>query len=251
MPYEIGQILKTYRNKANVTAKDISDILTQKGFKASESTIYSWENGNSQPTPGALLEMCSVYKIENILDAFGYDGYNEDGSISLNMKETEIIEKYRDLDEHGKETVDFVLEREWNRSTAPKETVTVFSIPYAYDLAASAGTGEYAMDIAHFENVGITQKPPKGASFLIRVSGNSMEPEYFDNDKVFVKRMDDVDDGEIGLFFLDGDVYIKEKNANGLRSLNPDYQIIPVNEYSSIKCYGKIIGKCDCDITEI
>lgn len=165
--------------------------------------------------------------------------------------EMEQIKKYRALDKHGKETVDFVLEREWNRSTAPKETVTVFSIPYAYDLAASAGTGEYAMDIAHFENVGITQKPPKGANFLIRVSGNSMEPEYFDNDKVFVKRMDNVDDGEIGLFFLDGDVYIKEKNTNGLRSLNPDYQIIPVNEYSSIKCYGKIIGKCDCDITEI
>lgn len=172
-------------------------------------------------------------------------------SQEFSKEEMEQFKKYRALDKHGKETVDFILEREWTRSTTPKETVTVFSIPYAYDLAASAGTGEYAMDIAHFENVGITQKPPKGANFLIRVSGNSMEPEYFDNDKVFVKRMDDVDDGEIGLFFLDGDVYIKEKNANGLRSLNPDYQIIPVNEYSSIKCYGKIIGKCDCDITEI
>lgn len=251
MPHEIGQILKNYRNKADVTVKEISDILTQKGFKASESTIYSWENGNSQPTPGALLEMCSAYKIENILEAFGYDGYNDDGSISLNMMETDLIEKYRTLDEHGKEVVDSVLDKEYKRSMVPKETVTIFSIPYAYDLAASAGTGEYAMDIAHFENVGITQKPPKGANFLIRVSGNSMEPEYFDNDKVFVKRMDDVEDGEIGLFFLDGDVYIKEKNTNGLRSLNPEYQIIPVNEYSSIKCYGKVIGKCDCEITEI
>lgn len=186
--------------------------------------------------------------IENGLNAIQKESKSNQ---EFSKEEVEQIKKYRTLDKHGKETVDFVLEREWNRSTAPKETVTVFSVPYAYDLAASAGTGEYAMDIAHFENVGITQKPPKGANFLIRVSGNSMEPEYFDNDKVFVKRMDDVDDGEIGLFFLDGDVYIKEKNANGLRSLNPDYQIIPVNEYSSIKCYGKIIGKCDCDITEI
>ena len=48
---DIGMILKKSRNKANMSVKQISDILTQEGFKASESTIYSWENGNSQPTP--------------------------------------------------------------------------------------------------------------------------------------------------------------------------------------------------------
>lgn len=112
MPYEVGKVLKTYRNKAKISVKEISDILTQKGFKASESTIYSWENGNSQPTPGALLTMCSAYKIEDIFAAFGYDGYNDDGSIRLNMSEVDLVEKYRGLDDHGKEIVDIVLEKE-------------------------------------------------------------------------------------------------------------------------------------------
>lgn len=213
-----------------------------------KTTVAGYEK-NREPDAATIGLIIDALKVD--ANFLFQDEMKELDSGDFSVSEIKMIKKYRDLDEHGKDIVDSVLDKEHKRSIAPKETVTVFSIPYAYDLAASAGTGEYAMDIAHFENVGITQKPPKGANFLIRVSGNSMEPEYFDNDKVFVKRMDDVDDGEIGLFFLDGDVYIKEKNANGLRSLNPDYQIIPVNEYSSIKCYGKIIGKCDCDITEI
>ena len=213
-----------------------------------KTTVAGYEK-NREPDAATIGLIIDALKVD--ANFLFQDEMKELDSGDFSVSEIKMIKKYRDLDEHGKDIVDSVLDKEHKRSTAPKETVTVFSIPYAYDLAASAGTGEYAMDIAHFENVGITQKPPKGANFLIRVSGNSMEPEYFDNDKVFVKRMDDVEDGEIGLFFLDGDVYIKEKNTNGLRSLNPEYQIIPVNEYSSIKCYGKVIGKCDCEITEI
>lgn len=213
-----------------------------------KTTVAGYEK-NREPDAATIGLIIDALKVD--ANFLFQDEMKELDSGDFSVSEIKMIKKYRDLDEHGKDMVDSVLDKEYRRSVTPKEKETVFSIPYAYDLAASAGTGEYAMDIAHFENVGITQKPPKGANFLIRVSGNSMEPEYFDNDKVFVKRMDDVEDGEIGLFFLDGDVYIKEKNANGLRSLNPEYQIIPVNEYSSIKCYGKIIGKCDCDITEI
>lgn len=45
MAYDIGEVLKKCRNNAKMSVKQISDVLTQKGYKASESTIYSWENG--------------------------------------------------------------------------------------------------------------------------------------------------------------------------------------------------------------
>ncbi len=118
MAYDIGEVLKKCRNNTKMSVKQISDVLTQKGYKASESTIYSWENGNSQPTPGALLIMCQEYGVTDVLSTFGYDGYNEDGSIQLNLKEIDHIEKYRSLDTHGKEMVDFTLQKEWERSTA-------------------------------------------------------------------------------------------------------------------------------------
>lgn len=121
MPKNIGKTLKEYRIAAKISVKEISEILTKKGFKASEKTIYSWESGNSSPSPDALLAMCSAYNIEDVLTAFGYDGYNEDGSICLNMREIDIVEKYRDLDAHGREMVDFTLEKEYERSKALAE----------------------------------------------------------------------------------------------------------------------------------
>ena len=50
----------------------ITGLIDANGFKASEKTIYSWENGNSQPTPDALLVMCRAYGVEDVLGTFGY-----------------------------------------------------------------------------------------------------------------------------------------------------------------------------------
>lgn len=124
MPNDIAKTLKICRNNAGISVKQISEILTLKGFKASESTIYSWENGNSQPTPGALLIMCNAYGIKDVLSTFGYDGYNEDGSLMLNMHEIDLVEKYRNLDSHGQEMVDFILKKEYERSVALKEQLS-------------------------------------------------------------------------------------------------------------------------------
>lgn len=128
MPKDIGKTLKEYRIAAKISVKEISELLTSKGYKASEKTIYSWESGNSSPSPDALLAMCSAYNIDDVLSAFGYDGYNEDGSICLNMHEIDIVEKYRHLDGHGREMVDFTLGKEYERSTA-SEKITSFTPP--------------------------------------------------------------------------------------------------------------------------
>lgn len=73
----IGETLKKYRLSSGISVKEISDLLISKGFKASEKTIYSWESGNSQPSPDALLIMCKAYDIEDVLAAFGYKDFNE------------------------------------------------------------------------------------------------------------------------------------------------------------------------------
>lgn len=82
MPNDIGKTLKQCRNTAGISVKEISDLLTAKGFKASESTIYSWENNNSQPTPGALLVMCKAYGVSDVLNTFGYGPSTESEPIT-------------------------------------------------------------------------------------------------------------------------------------------------------------------------
>ena len=146
MPYDIGKKLKEYRNKSKMTVKEISILLSQKGFKASESTIYSWENGNSQPTPGALLTMCEAYGITNVLEAFGYDGYKPDGSIQPNIDEIDMIEKYRVLDNHGKEMVDFTLDKEYERYVEEKRRPVAFEESHLTPVAAHNDDESYEQE---------------------------------------------------------------------------------------------------------
>lgn len=69
---EFGQCLKKAREDAEISVEEISNILTSMGFKAGRNTIYNWEGGISQPSPDALLHMCRIYGIKDVLSFFGY-----------------------------------------------------------------------------------------------------------------------------------------------------------------------------------
>lgn len=104
--------------------------------------------------------MCQEYGVTDVLSTFGYDGYNEDGSIQLNLKEIEHIEKYRGLDTHGKEMVDFTLQKEWERSTAEQKVIpmevkedTTYYVNAAHLIeGASEEDKQFDEDIMHDEN---------------------------------------------------------------------------------------------------
>ena len=98
---DIGNTLKECRSRAKISVKEISDLLTNKGYKASESTIYSWENGNSQPTPGALLTMCQAYGIDDVLSTFGYNGYKEAKGVNDRLPRLLFLRVNRSQHGHG------------------------------------------------------------------------------------------------------------------------------------------------------
>lgn len=60
-------------------------------------------------------------------------------SFRLKTSEYDHIKKYRTLDEHGKEMVDFTLEKEWERSTANKELAhNIIKVPEANYIVTNA-----------------------------------------------------------------------------------------------------------------
>ena len=113
MKGSIGETLKKCRLNAGKSVKEISDLLISKGFKASEKTIYSWESGNSQPSPDAFLIMCKAYNLSDILRTFGYTNTSASDVKPVSTNNHEFIKKYRELDTHGKDMVDTVLQREY------------------------------------------------------------------------------------------------------------------------------------------
>lgn len=113
MEKNFSETLKQLRIDAGYSQKQVYEML---GIR--QSTFSAWETGRAEPSADMLLKLCKLYKVNDIFSAFGYDGYNGDGSICLNMNEIDMVEKYRLLDDHGKEMIDFTLEKEYERSKA-------------------------------------------------------------------------------------------------------------------------------------
>ena len=69
-----------------------------------------------------------------------------------------------------------------------------------------------------------------------------MEPTYYDGQTVLIKKQNQIQIGEIGLFVIDGEAYIKQLGKNKLISHNKNYDDIHFNENMNILCVGKVLG---------
>ena len=118
-------------------------------------------------------------------------------------------------------------------------------IPF-YRIPASAGTGSWLFDETPVEytNVPKTEKT-SAADFMLEVRGDSMQPKFSDGDRVLVKSSQSIYEGEIGVFILNNESYIKKMGRNELISLNPAYKPIKLHEYDDIRCAGKVLGTLD------
>lgn len=108
----------------------------------------------------------------------------------------------------------------------------------------SAGCGFESDEGDNWETIEILDTPEaRRADYALTISGESMEPVYYDGDIVLVKMQDTVEMGQIGIFILDGSGYIKKYCGDHLVSLNEVYDDILFSDYENIKCSGRVIGR--------
>jgi len=93
----IAKVLKEYRKRNHLSVNDVSILLEDRSFTAAPKTIYGWESGQTQPDADTLLVLCKIYKIDNILETFGYQPPSEE--LFLSKEEHELIQKYRQHEE--------------------------------------------------------------------------------------------------------------------------------------------------------
>ncbi len=70
-----------------------------------------------------------------------------------------------------------------------------------------------------------------------------MEPTFFDADRVLVQHTKELREGEIGIFLVENEGYIKEYRKDGLHSHNPEYRTMTFHEDQTVRCLGRVIGK--------
>lgn len=241
MALSFGEKIKSARKLKKLTQKQLA-----KEIGAAHNSVSDWENDKNKPDPDTIELLCGVLEISpNYLLASSSDDFSPSEKL--------LIKKYRSLDQHGQETVQIVLDRESERTkivkqqaeriaeleTKPNNTSDAGMHPYPYlHRIACAGTS-FAFEDIPTEQKLVPYMP--GADFVIGVLGDSMEPTFFDGELVYVRKTDHIRHGDIGIFTLGNEWYIKECGEFGLLSHNPDYDDIPGSEY--IRVVGEVLGK--------
>jgi phage repressor protein C with HTH and peptisase S24 domain len=251
----IAERLRSLRRENDMTKRDLVAKLP-----LNYSTYANYESGFREPNSEVLQILAKYFGVSiDYLLGVSENRKKADEIAILTEDENNQIIKYRKLDTHGREMVDIVLEKEYERmnflssrfeatKTAPEDNWVTLKV---YQQRASAGLGSYLSDDSdsdfeemRFEATIVSER----ADFCVRIKGESMEPKICDGDIVFVKAVPKVDPDNVGIFVYDGEAYCKrlrldqKKNSIILESLNKSFAPKQITQPDSLRTVGLVIG---------
>lgn len=232
----IGKRIKEARERLGMTQNELADLVGVTG-----SAITNYEKETSHPKEPIMYKLFDALQVD--ANYLFQDVVNVPKKMNdVTFAEFEHIKKYRDLDDHGKEIVDIILEKEHERCMVAPAQVAPCRIIQYYHRLASAGNGQFVFDDLPADLIEIPDNPEyKDVKYAIGVNGSSMEPLYHDGDILLVKPAEDIPVGKIGIFLVDGQSYVKKRGKDKLISLNKEYNDIPLGEDS--QCLGEVVDR--------
>ena len=229
--------IKSARKAKGLTQKQLAAKIN-----AAHNSISDWENDKNKPDPDTIELLCGVLEITpNYLLAASPDDFSP--------KDKLLVRRYNDLDSIGQSHVDSVLQWETERVQQIEQAAsTVVEVADSdsqgrvlqYFHSVSAGAGEVLFDDVYTERITVPNKPQyHRVAYAVKVSGHSMEPLYHDKDILLVEPTCEISVGEIGIFNVNGQAYVKKLGKGKLISLNKGYDDIPLTEESL--CMGRVV----------
>lgn len=218
--------LKMLRNEKGLSQEKLGEKVG-----LSKATISKYENSHNVPKIRHAKAIADAMKVSfNWLIGFSDEMYKIE-----NFKLTEI---YTQLSNEGKKELynygNYLLSNE--QLKYPEELCEV-------PLLGKSAAGEPISygDLQYEEAV--LKTVPGEADFALSITGDSMEPLIKDNSIVFVKSQPTLENGQIGILEVDGEVtckkFYKIKDKVQLKSINKKYA--PITNFENIKIIGRVI----------
>ena len=226
-----AETLARLRKERGFSQTDVAEYLTSNSNKKySLSSISNWETGYAMPPVEPFLLLCELYRVRDIQETFRgtkteYRGMNKLNPLGVSRAEEYIAMLVQNA----------LFAKAEELQEQPQRYIRLYAIP------ASAGTGSF-LDSDDYEDLEVDETVPAEADFAVKVSGDSMTPRFIDGQIVFIKQQQVLQVGEIGIFLLNDEAYIKRLGQAELVSLNTKYDPIEINEYDSFRVFGKVIG---------
>lgn len=217
-------------------------------MKSGSVKAFSKEIGLAYTTVRSILER-GVFnaKVDNVIKIC--KGLNIKPENLMDLDDTIISESITTLIKlappRQKRVLDFANEQlnEQNNKVLHINSHNIISEKVAVYGYASAGTGETLIDGVEFTTQYNGHIP--NHDFALQVNGDSMEPLFEDKEIIFVDKTKQINSGQIGIFVIDGEAYLKKVfiSDKGIRlvSLNSKYPDLHFDSSHDIKVAGKVI----------
>lgn len=226
----------------------------------SKGTVNNWIRGNNSPDVDMVPRICKVLEIPILSLYSPRNGEILDGIQSGPTYSPSALQLAHDydnrMDSWGRRTLRGVADdqiarcededrflRETREPEEPK-VINLFLEPAAAGYPAAVEGRDYTP-------LELGPEDPQGAAYAIRLQGDSMAPDFPDGSIVFVNH-DSLEDGDIGIFSVDGCTVCKQYHRDGLGmvylfSLNrarADADIvIPPSSGQTLVCQGRVITR--------
>ena len=232
---QYGEIIRRRRTALGLNQAELAERVG-----VSRDTVAGWETSHSRPDLGTLPALCRALGIS--LNAFfGLER-------KRTAEENRMLEIFSALEAQDRESILWQMEAlrdrraEQRRMEAPVPVPKVVTL-FRNELGAAAGFGAALGEAQGEKMILLADRDTERADEVITVCGRSMEPTYYDGDLVLVQHTKELREGEIGIFLVDNEGYIKEYRKDGLHSHNPKYRTMTFHEDQSVRCLGRVIGK--------
>lgn len=237
--------LKGIRKERGLTVKEVVD-----GTGIPMRTYQNYEYMEREIGAGALQKLADFYGVSTdyLLGRPGAEPPKDpvDNLMTVDEMEADLMKRWIGLKPEARRAFlqvlrDIVHADDERKQAAEKRKSFIFEMNSIHKV--SAGTGFDLNDGDIWESIEVVDTPEaRKADFSVEIDGDSMEPKFHDGDTVYVKSINAVDVGDIGIFMLNGEGYIKKFGGDRLISLNPNYDDILLHEYDEFRCCGRVIG---------
>ncbi len=224
------QMLNKYRTINNLTMEELAEAIGK-----TKSTISKWESGTRAPKIYEIEDIAQYFDISPQRLMFG-DNISKIQSIfeNLNSDRQNAVIEFAEKQINDQENNVISINDSRKRISAYVEGVV------------AAGDGTYQEDNLHMEVNLIEDEVPDKYDTIAQVVGDSMEPQIFNDDLLFIKVTSQVDPNEIGIFQINNKNFVKKlrRDYDGqyyLQSLNSKYDDIYFDEDDEIRTIGLVI----------
>lgn len=215
--------LKARRKELKMTQKDIA---AQLGI--SYQAYSAWERGVKEPSKEKVKRLEQILKVPK--------GY---------FTEIEIVRLYNTLSNKGKNQV-VEYARDLMQKEKTQKAISVSENLYEYHVyeKMSAGIGASVYDDRDYDTVYFNEE--LAHDFASWVSGDSMEPKYYNGSVALIRETGFDYDGAVYAVVCNNQTYIKRvyREEEGLRlvSTNPKYEDIFISYNKDPRVVGIIVG---------